>query len=447
MRTSRFEDSLTSMLRRWLAALAIVCAAGTAHANSRLPATNQLVIAPDDTSFMLLRTTFGFLFSQDAGKTWDWLCEDAISSSGQLDPAVALLNGGSVLSAESGLAVSLDRGCSWGLVPGLDMTIVPDVARASDGATAIAVKNIYAYADAGTSFFDSQMYKTIDSGKSWQPLSGVIDPVLTIDTIDLAKSDPLRIYATGIQYGSVIAKILVSIDGGSSYAEHDIPLVAGENGAFIAAVDPKNADVVYVRTLGVSTQQTITSRLLVTTDAGKSFTPHWSGDKMQGFALSPDGTRVYLGSTNAGLLVANASDLAFTQKSALAIQCLATSGSTLYACSSEPSSHAVTGTPFVLGASIDEGTTFTPLLALSGVRGPLQCPPQSVATTTCVPKWPAMAETLAIDAGANKSDAGSEPPPSSTCGCDTSGSSSSFVVLLIALAAIVARRVSAAASS
>jgi len=427
------------MIRRWLAALAILCGATSARANSRLPATNQLVIAPDDPSSMLLRTTFGFLFSQDAGKTWDWLCEDAISSSGQLDPAVALLNGGSVLSAESGLAVSLDRGCSWSLVAGLDKTIVPDVARGSDGASAIAVKNIFAYADAGTSFFDTGMFRTTDSGKSWKPLAGAIDPVLTIDTIDLAKSDPLRIYVTGIQYGATIAKLLVSIDGGSSYSEHDIPLVAGENGAFIAAVDPNNADLVYVRTLGVSPQQTLVSRLLVTTNAGQSFTAHWSGDKMQGFALSPDGTRVYLGSTNAGLLVANASDLVFTQKSALAIQCLATSGTTIYACSSEPSAHAVTGAPFVLGASIDEGTTWAPLLALSGVRGPLQCPPQSIATTTCVPKWPALAETLAIDAGATN-DAGAEPP-SSTCGCDAGGSSNSFVVLFIAVAALVAKRV------
>lgn len=434
------------MVRRSLAALALVCVTSAAHANSRLPATNQLVIAPDDASFMLLRTTFGFLFSQDAGKTWDWLCEEAISSSGQLDPAVALLNGGSVLSAESGLAVSPDRGCSWSLVPGLETTIVPDVARASDGGAAIAVKNIYAYADAGTSFFDTAIYQTTNSGKTWAPLTGAIDPVLTIDTIDLAKSDPLRIYVTGIQYGSAVAKMLVSIDGGGSYAERDIPLVAGENGAFIAAVDPNNADLVYVRTLGVSPQQTLVSRLLVTTDAGKSFSAKWSGDKMQGFALSPDGTRVYLGSTNAGLLVANASDLAFTQKSALAIQCLATSGSTLYACSSEPSAHAVTGKPFVLGASIDEGTTWAPLLALAGVRGPLQCPPQSIAATTCVPKWPALAETLAIDAGATN-DAGTKPPPSSTCGCDTGGSSSSFVVLLIAAAILIAKRISSSAAA
>ncbi|HEY2369786.1 MAG TPA: hypothetical protein VGH87_25480, partial [Polyangiaceae bacterium] len=170
------------------------------------------------------------------------------------------------------------------------------------------------------------------SAKTWAALPGVIDPLLTIDTIDLAKSDPQRIYVTGIQYGATVAKMLVSIDGGATYTENDIPLVAGEDGAYIAAVDPTNADLVYVRTLGVSTDNTtLVSRLLVTPDAGQSFTEHWSGDKMQGFALSPDGSRVYLGSVNAGLLVANASDLVFSQRSTLAIQCLATSGNVLYA--------------------------------------------------------------------------------------------------------------------
>jgi hypothetical protein len=424
------------MLRRLLAVLAIVCVTSAARANSRLPATNQLVIAPDDPSFMLLRTTFGFLFSSDAGKTWDWLCEQAVSSTGQLDPAVALLSGGAVLSSESGLAVSPDKGCSWSLVPGLDKTIVPDVARGNDGATAIAVKNIYAYTDGGALLYDTAMFQTTNSGKSFTQLPGVIDPLLVIQTIDLAKSDPQRIYVTGAVFNATVtaAKLLVSIDGGGSYVEHDIALAPKETGAYIAAVDPNNADLVYVRTLGLSpTDSTkFVSRLLVTNDAGKTFTERWSGDKMQGFALSPDGTRVYLGSTDAGLLVANASDLVFSQHSALSIQCLATSGNTLYACSSEQSAHAVTGTPFVLGATIDEGATFTPLLALSGIRGPLQCPASSSASVECLSLWPILAEQLAIDAGAG--DAGAEPAPS-TCGCETGEGSSPLAALSIVAAA------------
>jgi MYXO-CTERM domain-containing protein len=428
-----------SEMVRWIAlALAMLLFAAPASANSRLPATNQLVIAPDDTSFMLLRSTFGFLFSRDAGKTWDWLCEDAIAGTGQLDPAVALLAGGAVLSAESGLAVSADRGCSWTLAPGTETTIVPDVARGADGASAIAVTNIASFADdAGVLHFDTSILETANSGNTWTPLAGVIDPLLTIDTIDLAKSDPLRIYVTGIQYGATVAKMLVSTDGGGSYVEHDIPLTGKENGAFIAAVDPNNADVVYVRTLGPINGGTgLGSRLLVTTDAGKTFTAHWSGDKMLGFALSPDGTRVYLGSALDGLLVANASDLVFTQRSTLSVQCLATLGNTLFACSSEPSAHAVTGAPFVLGASTDEGTTFAPLLTLAGIRGPLQCPPSSIATTKCVPEWPVLAEQLAIDAGTP--DAGGEPSKTGGCGCDTSDGSASTGLLLVAVALIAA---------
>ena len=132
-----------------LAALAVVAIAPAARANSRLPAANQLVVAPDDPSSLLLRTTFGFLFSHDAGKTWDWLCESAIPAAGQQDPAVALLAGGVVTSAQQveGLAQSPDRGCSWSFVAKKSAI---DVARSPDGLTAIAVTNVYASTDAGT---------------------------------------------------------------------------------------------------------------------------------------------------------------------------------------------------------------------------------------------------------------------------------------------------------
>jgi hypothetical protein len=49
-----------------------------------------------------------------------------------------------------------------------------------------------------------------------------------------------------------------------------------------------------------------------------------------------------------------------------AVQCLAFQGSRLLACSDEVSG-------FVVGASTDDGASFTPLLRLSCVRGPLAC--------------------------------------------------------------------------
>ena len=170
------------------------------------------------------------------------------------------------------------------------------------------------------------MLHTADAAKSWQPLAGAIDPTLAIDTIDLAPSDPQRIYVTGQVFGAFHGTMLVSVDGGQSYASYEIPYVAGETGAYIAAVDPNDENRIYVRTLGLSDADTgeHVSRLLVSLDGGQTYTPHWSGDAMLGFALSQDGSRVYLGSIADGLFAADASSLSFAKVSSLEIQCLAT---------------------------------------------------------------------------------------------------------------------------
>jgi MYXO-CTERM domain-containing protein len=400
-------------------ALGVLAAAPAARANSRLPAANQLVAAPDDPASLLLRTTFGMLFTRDAGATWDWLCEDAIPVSGQQDPAVALLAGGVVLSGEiEGLAESPDHGCSWSFVSGTAKTLAVDVARSPDGATAIAATNKYVgTSDAGVLLYDSRVLQTVDAGKTWQALPGAIDPTLVLDTIELAASDPKRIYVTGQAFGAPEFAMLVSRDTGQSYQAYAVPFAPGETGAYIAGVDPNDADRVYVRTLGTSDagiQQF--SRLLVSKDGGQTFTEAWTGDKLLGFALSKDGSRVYVGTALAGLLAANASDLVFSRRSPLQVYCLGTSGDVLYVCASEPNALTVTGNPFIVGSTTDEGATFAPLLRLETVHAPLDCAAGSSASI-CATEWPALVQQLGIDAGA-------EPAPDAGggggCGCESS---------------------------
>lgn len=432
-------------------ALATFALAGSVRANSRLPEANQLVFAADDPQSMLLRTTFGMLFSIDSGKTWDWLCETAIPVSGQQDPAVALMNGGVVVSAQQeGLATSPDHGCSWSFVAGTATNLAVDVARTPDGASAIAITNVYqATSDAGVLLFQSTMLHTADAAKSWQPLAGAIDPTLAIDTIDLAPSDPQRIYVTGQVFGAFHGTMLVSVDGGQSYASYEIPYVAGETGAYIAAVDPNDENRIYVRTLGLSDADTgeHVSRLLVSLDGGQTYTPHWSGDAMLGFALSQDGSRVYLGSIADGLFAADASSLSFAKVSSLEIQCLATHAGTLYACANEANALAQTGASFILGATTNEGASFSPVLAFATIHDPIDCPAGSSAAI-CGSQWPALVDQLGIDAGAPDGGAPDASTSSAGCGCDASSPASDgalFAGALLGLYFILRSRPSRAA--
>ena len=106
-------------------------------------------------------------------------------------------------------------------------------------------------------------------------------------------------------------------------------------------------------------------------DGGKTFKTAFTGaGTMLGFALSPDGSKVYLGGPVDMLQVASRDDSVFTQKAQVRVQRLLTVGTKLYACSSEVSG-------FIVGVSTDDGATFAPKLHLSCVRGPLACPATS----------------------------------------------------------------------
>ncbi len=430
-----------------LAAFAVACASSQdALANGRFPSAGQLVVSPANPAHLVLRTTFGILISNDTGQNWDWLCEKAVGYGAAVeDPSIAISGDDSLLVATfEGLAVSPDHGCSWsfrdhdgGLSLTTDVAIHPDTP-----ANAIALVSQFAstLSDGGFTYTNG-VYGSTDNGATWNQLGSNLDNSFVAETLDAAKSDPKRIYVSGIagQGTSAEGVFLESINGGQTFTESTITLLSSdEHAPYIGAVDPLNADRVYVRTSGAAT-----GRLLVTDDGGTTFRTVFSGTPLMGFAVSPDGSKVFVGDSN-GLYEASSTDLTFTQKSNIQVACLATSGTRIYACSVESSG-------FIVGASDDDGTTFTPLLHLATVRGPLSCP-SSTTASLCVPDWPGVAAMLGADAG-TAVDAGIISPPvtpaksSSGCGCDLSSRrSKSFgaLALVAALISLIFRRKTAA---
>jgi MYXO-CTERM domain-containing protein len=226
-------------------------------------------------------------------------------------------------------------------------------------------------ADGGAGY-TQQIFTSTDDGGHWSAI-GTIDPSAIVTTLDVAPSDPQRFYVSAFRGdGSArTASLFVSTNGGGAWTEYPTPFdAAHESATYIAAVDPTNADRVYVRSEGAS-------RLLVTVDGGKTFqVPLSLNDEMAGFALSQDGSTVYAGGPNVGLYSAAAADLKFTPvlqqlpdggTHAIHVQCLAMHGADLWACSDEPSG-------FVAGVSQDGGKTFTAKLHLTTILGPLSCP-------------------------------------------------------------------------
>jgi hypothetical protein len=426
-------------------AAALLLFAIPAAANGRFPASNQLVFSPTDSNLVILRTSYGTLPSHDNGSTWGYICESALGLGPVAveDPSIGLSENNSlILGVSLGLNVSADVGCNWNCIGGpLAGQVITDIAvRPDNPASTVALTSTLLPSDSSQSGMTNQAFETTDNGMTWAAIGVPIPEFVTVTTIDVAKTDPNRLYVSGMRgFGSArTASLFVSTNKGAKWTELMLP--AGEydpsmeDEIFIGAVDPTNADRVYIRSSALQTGGK--SRLTVVNGASTAPTfanvdvfdvgPAMSGEitgELLGFALSPDGSKVYVGTKESGLFVAATSDLKFTNKSSKIVQCLATRGTELWMCSAEVSG-------FVLGMSTDDGETFTAKLpTLGDLTGPIACAanPSGHAcnttqnTSSCGPDYMTFCMNFgcgAPEAGPGDSEVASAPPASkssSTC--------------------------------
>lgn len=141
------------------------------------------------------------------------------------------------------------------------------------------------------------------------------------------------------------------------------------------------------------------SRLYVTTDDGATFRTVKEFDidggsgscpgELLGFALSPDGSKVFVGTKESGLWSASTGDLAFTQVNAnVGVQCLATrqaaNGTELWACGNQYTAPPGKAGNFIVGRSVDDGVTFEAKLpTLTTLEGIAQCPAPTNGSMAC----------------------------------------------------------------
>lgn len=411
---------------------AVTLLAPRAGANGRFPTAQQLAPSPTDPSFVALMATFGVVLSKDTGKSWDWVCEAAVGYESSENPTLGVTANNNVLIATfEGLGLTTDRGCTWTIgVGGLTDLAVDLVVEPSDRHSALVLTSGYVgQGDAGSTY-NTRVWATHDDGATFTQVGQSLDPSIISETIDVAPSDATRVYVSGTRRIAGVANgvLLRSSDGGQTFTETDFPLVTGDAGLidrapFIAAVDPKNPDRVYVRVDNIDG-----TRLLVSDDGLVTTRQVWQAKgQITGFALSADGAKVYAGGPQDGLYVTTSTALSFTtQKWPGQVECLAIDGNRLLGCSNEVSGFAV-------GASTDDGATWTPLLHLNCVRGPLACGASSPVTTQCAPSWAIQQDALGgactFDAGtggnADAGDGGPSPtsgtgPATAKGGCATS---------------------------
>jgi MYXO-CTERM domain-containing protein len=385
--------AMSSPASRRAAAFALATAAlatpSLASANGRYPAAGQIALDPSDANALLVRATYGLLLTKNQGQRWDWICEGAVGFNSAEDPMVSFTADGTLLAGIfEGLSTSTDHGCTWGFAGGaLANHYVVDLAvdKVDPTKGVLVISNNAGVNDAGVGVYLGQLWQTSDSGKTWaQAGTNLPDQLLGL-TVDTAPSDPNRVYVSGRMgppdYKGVLQR---SDDRGATWQELPIPGSDDKALPYIGAIDPNDPDVIYVRL-----DSSPGDHLVVSKDGGHTWSSAFdtTGD-MLGFALSPDGATVAVGGPKDGLWTAPSSTLSFTKVASVGALCLTWAQAGLYACGDE----FIDG--FVAGLSTDQGKTFTPLMHLQGLCGPLACDSGSSVATQCTMAWPATAATI-----------------------------------------------------
>jgi hypothetical protein len=366
------------------AALGVVCAAPPALANGRYPAAGQIAVHPVNSDHILIRATYGVLITHDGGASWSWICEAAIGYGGFDDPMMAITADGSIIAGLfAGLSATHDGGCAWELAGGglLQHNVVDLAMERADPSHAVLLTS---------SIFDdddivTQVWGSMDHGRTWTRALADLPKTFLGVTLDGAPSDPEQIYVSGRFNTPPFQGILYrSLDRGATWAYHPVPGSDDQHLPYIGAIDPADAGIVYVRVDGASDDA-----LLVTKDGGATWQEAFHAASLLGLALSPDGTKIAVGSDMDGLWIAPTATLEFKQVSSLGVRCLTWTAAGLFACAEESTDG------FTAGVSTDDGHTFSPLMNVEAICGtPTACSSSSATRKACASLWPTIALSI-----------------------------------------------------
>jgi MYXO-CTERM domain-containing protein len=351
------------MLRRrgWvlLAALAPLLGAGVARADGAFPDSLGLLTPtqlPDET---LLATNFGLVMSFDRDQTWVWACEQGANNFATLyqmgpPPRNRLY---AIAPTSSGLTTNIiftdDRSCTWSAAAtgAVDAFVDP-----SNGDRVLAV--VTTALDAGGATF--AIMESSDGGATFPVTRYTAATGDHITGVEIAKSNPQIAYVTITSGTAYKPKVAVTTNGGGSWTLHDLSgsLPPGTNSIRLVAVHPTNAQTIYLRTasgqdqaLSVSTDGGATAKAALTFAAGAftAFTRMASGSLIAGGVVGT--TDVAFRSTDDGGTFSQLPTVPFTFKG------LSSRGSKLYGAAENMSD------PYAIYTSIDEGTSWQPLMA------------------------------------------------------------------------------------
>ena len=432
--------------------LVLLAAPGVANAHGRFPETHGLTFHPADDSVLVAATTFGPVRSDDGGITWRWACELGLALTAFEDPPYVLMEDGSLLAATfGGLVRSESSLCNFD-VPDDDLDFaVIDVVRDPDAPSV-------AYAVDSAGGVPNGVFRTEDNGQSWQATSEPIEPIL-FESLRYASGG--RFYLSGIypetpETPRTTPYLHRSVDGGATWERFDFAFEPNERTFALLTLDPSNSDVVFAvarpRT-GVDQDE----RLLRSRDGGETWETlarHRSitGAAFldgalfvgSGYVARPSSPNQPVAAFPHGLYRSDdGGDSFMTVREDLDVGCVAVRHLELWICADAYRDG------YLLGRSLDGGTTVEPRLVLTEMAGPVDCAEGDRTPQLCRMRDADIVRDFSVGGGspddprADADPPGDVPPSAGGCGCRIvapASSGSGALTLIWVLVTLATRR-------
>jgi hypothetical protein len=434
-------------VRKLCVTAAALALTGVAAADGAFPDSVGLLLPQDRPNQLVVSSNFGLIWSDDNGAGWSYVCEPAMSAPYAFLYQVSRAPEDFFLvESLDGLSWSHDEGCTWTDAgfpqPG---TVAQDAFPDPNDST-----HVIASADwnggATVSVFESH-----DGAATFgQPLF-TSDAGTNIVGVEISRSAPGTYYAATSQ-ASIVTGFVPGLartqNGGTSWQTVDLSPAVGGQLVRIAAVDPLDADLVYLRV--VNPNDPTLGALVSARDGGATVTLLFDGG-IDAFFRRSDGTLLL--SSKGTTYVSTDTGATFTPwGDHRRIRAFGERDGGLYVltdCSA-------------LAATWDQGSTWTPLLlGFDQIAGPRAC---GNIASQCASDWAFVHPRIAhrvpcTDGVVCIADAGTSGGPDSGstangdggnsdggsggrgggCGCGQSPGWVSFA-LLIAIGLVRARR-------
>lgn len=368
--------------------------APAARANGRPPGTTGLVAGPAlqgeaDAQTLLLGLTFGLGVSHDSGKTFRWVCEEAIGGPTGVDALLAAPSAKTLVTGSSkGLFVSRDGGCDWVSVPQFAppsqvSALATDPHNPNRWYVAVNVP------EKGRGF----VYVTQDGGAHFKVLPVGRDGVYLYG-IAVGTKNPNTLAVVGSNNGSHDSCILfTSRTNGNTWQRRAVAGAPAASATPQVALSPFDGNALLVSALDITTNGSV---VLVSTDLGQSFAVAGAvQEPVRTLAFDQANGTAFIATTGHVLHMAAPGQLT-ALPAPKSNACLGRSGDTLFVCGS--SADGQDG--FALAKSSDGGQKLVPLLQLTDVQGP-SCPNGTSAQKLCAALWPNQASAIRAAAHAD----------------------------------------------